>query len=103
MNRQPIASSNIKSAGFEAAASLAHNLCSADHFDKQAGKPCLACEIERLEHQVGGLRKLAGDCLSGQPTSEQMRTALDRARRRRGARRRSNAARQTGARSLFRY
>lgn len=28
--------------------SLANNLCP-DHRDKQAGKPCLACEIERLE------------------------------------------------------
>lgn len=27
---------------------LANNLCP-DHRDKQAGKPCLACEIERLQ------------------------------------------------------
>lgn len=31
----------------KAAASLANNLCP-DHRDKQEGKPCLACEIDRL-------------------------------------------------------
>lgn len=31
----------------KAATSLANNLCP-DHRDKQEGKPCLACEIERL-------------------------------------------------------
>ena len=31
--------------------SLANNLCP-DHRDKQAGKPCLACEIERLSQQL---------------------------------------------------
>lgn len=28
--------------------SLANNLCP-DHRDKQGGKPCLACEVERLQ------------------------------------------------------
>ena len=31
----------------KAATSLANNLCP-DHRDKQEGKPCLACEIDRL-------------------------------------------------------
>ena len=31
--------------------SLANNLCP-DHRDKQAGKPCLACEIDRLRARV---------------------------------------------------
>ena len=34
--------------------SLANNLCP-DHRDKQAGKPCLACEIDRLKKRVGEL------------------------------------------------
>jgi len=34
--------------------SLANNLCP-DHRDKQAGKPCLACEIDRLAARVGEL------------------------------------------------
>lgn len=33
--------------------SLANNLCP-DHRDKQYGKPCLACEIERLEIALSG-------------------------------------------------
>lgn len=37
--------------------SLANNLCS-DHRDKQKGKPCLACEIDRLEMQVEHLEDL---------------------------------------------
>lgn len=36
--------------------SLAHNLCP-DHRDKQAGKSCLACEIERLQREC---RRAAG-------------------------------------------
>lgn len=35
--------------------SLANNLCP-DHRDKQAGKPCLACEIERLTKKEAELR-----------------------------------------------
>ncbi len=35
--------------------SLANNLCP-DHRDKQAGKPCLACEIERLQSENKELR-----------------------------------------------
>ncbi len=35
----------------KAASSLANNLCP-DHRDKQAGKPCLACEIERMRPVV---------------------------------------------------
>lgn len=31
--------------------SLANNLCP-DHRDKQRGKTCLACEIERLEREL---------------------------------------------------
>lgn len=31
--------------------SLANNLCP-DHRDKQQGKPCLACEIERLSNRL---------------------------------------------------
>ena len=34
--------------------SLANNLCP-DHRDKQQGKPCLACEIERLRKIVGSV------------------------------------------------
>ncbi len=34
------------------ASSLANNLCP-DHRDKQAGKPCLACEIDRLKAACG--------------------------------------------------
>jgi len=36
--------------------SLANNLCP-DHRDKQAGKPCLACEIDRLKKRVMELEK----------------------------------------------
>ena len=39
-------------------ASLANNLCP-DHRDKQYGKPCLACTIERLEKRL----KDAEECL----------------------------------------
>lgn len=35
----------------KAAHSLANNLCP-DHRDKQQGKPCLACEIERLQRKL---------------------------------------------------
>lgn len=35
----------------KANASLANNLCP-DHRDKQTGKPCLACEVEKLEKQL---------------------------------------------------
>jgi hypothetical protein len=38
-------------------ASLANNLCP-DHRDKQAGKPCLACEISRLTKERDALHKL---------------------------------------------
>ena len=37
--------------------SLANNLCP-DHHDKQAGKPCLACEIERLTARVAELDQI---------------------------------------------
>jgi hypothetical protein len=40
----------------KARGSLANNLCP-DHRDKQYGKPCLACEIERLEKQCAKLRE----------------------------------------------
>ena len=39
------------------ASSLANNLCP-DHRDKQAGKPCLACEIDRLKAENKRLREL---------------------------------------------
>lgn len=51
----------------KAAGSLANNLCP-DHRDKQAGKPCLACEIERLRNLVGlaaiplEALRLSGEC-----------------------------------------
>lgn len=38
------------------ATSLANNLCP-DHRDKQAGKPCLACEIEALTAERDRLKK----------------------------------------------
>ena len=34
----------------KASGTLANNLCS-DHRDKQTGKPCLACEVERLTRE----------------------------------------------------
>lgn len=40
-------SEDAKRLALKAATSLANNLCP-DHRDKQGGKPCLACEIERL-------------------------------------------------------
>lgn len=39
----------------KANSSLANNLCP-DHRDKQTGKPCLACEIERLERKLAALK-----------------------------------------------
>ena len=36
--------------------SLANNLCP-DHRDKQAGKSCLACEIEKLQRVINNLKK----------------------------------------------
>lgn len=36
--------------------SLANNLCS-DHRDKQSGKPCLACEIDRLRAEIVRLKR----------------------------------------------
>jgi hypothetical protein len=47
---------------------LANNLCP-DHRDKQSGKPCLACEIERLEKENAALREKV----------EQIRGAVDAA------------------------
>ena len=44
--RKQLAIANKKNEG-----SLANNLCP-DHRDKQAGKSCLACTIERLEKQL---------------------------------------------------
>lgn len=44
--------------------SLANNLCP-DHRDKQAGKPCLACEIERLRAENKGLRDRINQILGG--------------------------------------
>lgn len=38
--------------------SLANNLCP-DHRDKQAGKPCLACEIDRLRNALERIRSTA--------------------------------------------
>ncbi len=40
----------------KAATSLANNLCP-DHRDKQAGKPCLACEAERLARELAAVRE----------------------------------------------
>jgi len=40
--------------------SLANNLCP-DHRDKQAGKSCLACEIDRLKKVNGKLLKAAAN------------------------------------------
>ncbi len=37
----------LRIAELKAAGTLANNLCP-DHRDKQTGRPCLACEIERL-------------------------------------------------------
>lgn len=39
----------LKVAQTKARGTLANNLCP-DHRDKQSGKPCLACEVERLNH-----------------------------------------------------
>lgn len=43
--------------------SLANNLCP-DHRDKQAGKPCLACEIDRLKSQLAAMKALDPDTIS---------------------------------------
>ncbi len=42
------AQQELKVANLKNRSSLANNLCP-DHRDKQAGKPCLACEIETLK------------------------------------------------------
>lgn len=44
----------LRIAELKASGTLANNLCP-DHRDKQVGKPCLACEIERLTAQIGKL------------------------------------------------
>jgi hypothetical protein len=48
----------LKIATMKANASLANNLCP-DHRDKQAGKPCLACEIEALQSHSSGASSVA--------------------------------------------
>jgi hypothetical protein len=45
----------LKIANLKNASSLANNLCP-DHRDKQKGRPCLACEIERLERELADSR-----------------------------------------------
>jgi hypothetical protein len=47
----------VKILRIKAAGTLANNLCP-DHRDKQVGKPCLACEIEKLEKAALRLRAL---------------------------------------------
>ena len=43
----------LRIAELKASGTLATNLCP-DHRDKQLGKPCLACEIERLNKWADG-------------------------------------------------
>ena len=43
----------LRIAELKASGTLATNLCP-DHHDKQLGKPCLACEIERLNKWADG-------------------------------------------------
>ena len=45
----------LKVAEFKNRTSLANNLCP-DHRDKQAGKPCLACTVEKLETDLAASR-----------------------------------------------
>jgi hypothetical protein len=45
----------LKIANLKNASSLANNLCP-DHRDKQKGRPCLACEIDRLERDLAQTR-----------------------------------------------
>ena len=72
--KRELAIANLKNAS-----SLANNLCP-DHRDKQKGKPCLACEIERLQKAALSARqempsadeiKLA----CGEMTAQELRTA----------------------------
>lgn len=46
-----------KIAELKASGTLADNLCP-DHRDKQTGRPCLACEIERLGHELASAKLL---------------------------------------------
>jgi hypothetical protein len=46
-----IAKAALKEAHVKCKGTLANNLCP-DHRDKQTGKPCLACEIERKDRQI---------------------------------------------------
>lgn len=46
----PAAQLQIRKLQLKAGCSLANNLCP-DHRDKQTGRPCLACEIERLQRE----------------------------------------------------
>jgi len=48
------AAAEIEQLTLKCKGSLANNLCP-DHRDKQAGKPCLACEIELLTAELNGI------------------------------------------------
>lgn len=67
-------------AHLKAGASLANNLCQ-DHRDKQAGKPCLACELESAESSAMKWENAATLERTLKASAEARAQALDRALR----------------------
>jgi hypothetical protein len=64
-------------------ANQAHEFCP-DHRDKQRGRPCLACEVERLERLVeraGEVMDLVDDCQLYDGAADRVREAVRRWRR----------------------
>ena len=59
----------LRIAELKASGTLANNLCP-DHRDKQTGRPCLACEIERLRTQLAVVQPPTAPFCSHQWTSE---------------------------------
>lgn len=54
----------LRIAELKASGTLANNLCP-DHRDKQTGRPCLACEIDRLREALGWYADANADCSAG--------------------------------------
>jgi hypothetical protein len=65
----------LRIAELKASGSLANNLCP-DHRDKQTGKPCLACEIERLQGLLGMVSESRQRLLDKALDYDRMRAAL---------------------------